>query len=291
MTSNSTSDSNNRNNNRNNKVLWLCLDGCRSDSLLKAAPYISKTLLKLPNSYYNLECRNEIPISSPCWLSLLTGQSVKTHGIINNSKHVPPQKISVSSLSHLSDKHTQVYHRGWNRFARFFPSKTPTREVYSVNPLLDRLSLGRSRIPDYLCYYDSSIDDTGHRVGFSNTLDAYLDSITKTDRDVEKIFGLIEQRSKKYQEDWLVVILTDHGGTVNKNKREDTLNGKKFKLGTHDQVGITRHHQYFQIYVRITGTGKGRQPRVIKPTPNYSYPLKQTLNHINKKTVSRVKTN
>ena len=273
------------------KTLWLCLDGIRVDALKKAAPFISKTLLTKHHVNYSLQCRNEIPVSTPCWLSLIRGQSVATHGIKTNRQRIPP--VDKSRLESEHKIRLEVYHRGWDRFSRFFHSSTPTHRVYSSKPLLKRLkSTPSSRLPEYLCYYDVTADDAGHGHGFSPHVREYLREIERFDTLVREVCRLLEERSLTHKEQWLLVLLTDHGGSTipsyrrpkqltrglvkSNNHLRSTL--KKY-TGTHSDPSHPQHRRYFQIYLEIN-PGQ-RHPTTttqnIDPSLDYRSPLQRTL--------------
>jgi len=69
--------------------------------------------------------------------------------------------------------------------------------------------------PDLSWVYFQYTDDVGHRVGDSPEMDA---AVSFTDGLVGTLWASIEARQKTLDEDWLIVITTDHG--------RDALNGK-----------------------------------------------------------------
>ncbi len=62
--------------------------------------------------------------------------------------------------------------------------------------------------PDLSWVYLEYTDDIGHRFGNSVQLDQ---AVAYMDNQVAKIWGAIESRMKKYNEDWVIFITTDHG--------------------------------------------------------------------------------
>lgn len=69
--------------------------------------------------------------------------------------------------------------------------------------------------PDLSWVYFQYTDDVGHRVGDSPEMDA---AVSFTDGLVGQLWASIKARQKTFDEDWLVVITTDHG--------RDASNGK-----------------------------------------------------------------
>lgn len=62
--------------------------------------------------------------------------------------------------------------------------------------------------PDLSWVYLEYTDDMGHRFGDSPQ---FYDAIRNADKQIKKIWDGIKLREKKFNEDWLIVITTDHG--------------------------------------------------------------------------------
>ncbi|MBX2914147.1 MAG: alkaline phosphatase family protein [Cyclobacteriaceae bacterium] len=62
--------------------------------------------------------------------------------------------------------------------------------------------------PDLTWVYLEFTDDMGHMHGDSPQ---FYDAIKAADRQIGKIWRAIKEREKKFKEDWLIVITTDHG--------------------------------------------------------------------------------
>lgn len=56
-------------------------------------------------------------------------------------------------------------------------------------------------------------DHAGHDTGFGNQNEAYIQGCKYDDAYGYDIIKTIEARSTYQQEDWLIIISTDHGGT------------------------------------------------------------------------------
>ncbi|MGK9123992.1 alkaline phosphatase family protein [Olivibacter sp. SA151] len=64
------------------------------------------------------------------------------------------------------------------------------------------------RAPDLSWVYLEHTDDMGHMYGDSPE---YTEAIQKVDEEVGQIMAAIDEREKKFNEDWLLLITTDHG--------------------------------------------------------------------------------
>ncbi|WP_162340799.1 alkaline phosphatase family protein [Cyclobacterium salsum] len=66
----------------------------------------------------------------------------------------------------------------------------------------------REKAPDLTWVYLQYTDDMGHRFGASPEMDL---GIQEADRQVGMIWDAIQEREKRFDEEWLIVITTDHG--------------------------------------------------------------------------------
>lgn len=69
--------------------------------------------------------------------------------------------------------------------------------------------------PDLSWVYLEFTDDMGHMYGDSPQ---YYDAVRKADVQVGRIWDAVKQRQQKYNEEWMIVITTDHGRTIEDGK-------------------------------------------------------------------------
>ena len=67
--------------------------------------------------------------------------------------------------------------------------------------------------PDVLFLEFEAVENAGRASGFSPTNSAYLGAISQVDSGLATILGAIRSRSAYSSEEWLVMVLSDHGGT------------------------------------------------------------------------------
>jgi arylsulfatase A-like enzyme len=60
--------------------------------------------------------------------------------------------------------------------------------------------------------YFGSVDETGHKVGFHPSVKPYVAAIEVIDGHVGQLLKAIEGRPGYKQENWLILVSTDHGG-------------------------------------------------------------------------------
>jgi predicted AlkP superfamily pyrophosphatase or phosphodiesterase len=59
------------------------------------------------------------------------------------------------------------------------------------------------------------VDHAGHCYGYGKDIKQYMEAITEADNSVRKLKEILEWRKLKYlDEDWLVLVVTDHGGSM-----------------------------------------------------------------------------
>ncbi len=200
------------------KVLIFGLDGIRSDALQQAnTPHID-TLIN--TGFYTFDSWNMgITVSGPTWSTIFTGVWFPKHGVTDNSyagsnysqypyfltraKQLKPNLYGVQLVtwSPMSD---QVYNDGYdqkliraNDFAQWHPAVKTALE----NPDLD-----------VLIAYTNYIDGVGHSTGFSPSNPAYMKSIEDIDQWVGAVMADLKARPDYDNEDWLILLVTDHGG-------------------------------------------------------------------------------
>lgn len=71
------------------------------------------------------------------------------------------------------------------------------------------------KAPDLSWVYLENSDDIGHGYGDSQKL---YDIISYEDKLIGKIYDAVKLREKKYNEDWLIIVTTDHGRTASDGK-------------------------------------------------------------------------
>ena len=64
------------------------------------------------------------------------------------------------------------------------------------------------------CVFEQT-DVVGHASGYGNYVEAYVDACQSVDRNCFNFIKSIEERESYDQEDWLIIITTDHGGIAN----------------------------------------------------------------------------
>ena len=77
------------------------------------------------------------------------------------------------------------------------------------NQAVDYLSVND---PDLMFLHFDDVDHAGHATGFSKDNPEYISAIEVVDTQLTLILSSIEQRPNYANEDWLILVTTDHGG-------------------------------------------------------------------------------
>lgn len=98
-----------------------------------------------------------------------------------------------------------------------FPHDENSDYIHRIDDAVanEAASYVRDKGPDLSWVYLQYTDDMGHRYGND---EKFYDAIRKADDQVGRIWKEIKEREKSFNEDWLIVITTDHG--------RDSLTGK-----------------------------------------------------------------
>jgi predicted AlkP superfamily pyrophosphatase or phosphodiesterase len=199
-----------------NKVLIIGIDGCRPDALLAAkTPNIDKCWC---NGAFSFHAETDTKTKSgPCWTSMLTGVWSTKHGILNNSYSVPSkhphffQRLKILKPGHKTASIVQ-----WEPIHTILPSdyvnvKQSEKTDSAVVEVVAKI-LSSSNNPDAVFVQLDDVDHAGHAHGYGPHVSKYLDSIESSDKLVGKIIDALTSRDSYEQENWLIIISTDHGG-------------------------------------------------------------------------------
>lgn len=222
------------------KVLFIGIDGCRSDAFLaaKSAPFDSL----LAHAYVNFHCdRGPYTVSAPGWSTLLHGVFPAKHGVTSNDLSDLDYGMYQDLFFYLrqaNPDYNLATVTAWDNFLRMTTNEDYAQYVDSDSEVKNQaLYLLQSCVPDVLLLHFDDVDYVVHQSGFSPGNPAYINAIQRVEGYISEIMDAIESREQTYGEEWMVVIVTDHGG-------EGTSHGGQ------DDVEVTRY--VFEV-VRIPG--------------------------------------
>ncbi len=201
------------------KVLLIGIDGVRSDAFLQANTPNMDALLA--NATYTFDSwHTGITISGPSWSTILTGVNWNKHLVTGNSfsatnfsqyppfpalakQHKPNLHCSIVAEWHpLIDNITNAL---WDHAVKVPDgSNWPTADSAVIEIQVPDI--------DLLFAYFDKVDLTGHSSTFSTLNSNYINAIQDVDSAVGKILNALYARPTYGSEDWLILVITDHGG-------------------------------------------------------------------------------
>lgn len=211
------------------KLLYVGVDGCRFDSIQKAkTPNLDRLM---ENGSYTGQCRilgeryqKNDTISGPGWSTIYTGVWADKHGVNDNS---------------FAGKNYSRYPHMFARFRREYPSARlasfvtwapihdhivsnadvsrkferdknyPAADIDCKEAVVQEL---RDNDPTMVAFYIGQVDETGHKFGFHPTVPEYIAAIERADGLVGDALNAIHARPTRPNENWLVIVTSDHGG-------------------------------------------------------------------------------
>lgn len=203
------------------KVLFIGLDGVRSDALqLANTPNMDQLMSE--GTFTFTSWNIGITVSGPSWSSMLTGVWPDKHGVTSNNytspnwnqypyfvtraKEVRPdiKAVQITTWAPMSD---QVFNDGWDQ--KLVVAEDDDCVAAAQSLLLNDTTL------DVLFVHIDDCDAAGHANGFDPNKATYINAIEYADVNVGQIMTALKNRPNFNNEDWIVMLTTDHGGIGN----------------------------------------------------------------------------
>jgi arylsulfatase A-like enzyme len=248
------------------KVLYIGSDGTRVDAIEKAeTPNLdalmkegihSPTCLILGDRYQ----KNDT-ISGPGWSSILCGVWADKHGVNDNTFKGRNYTEYPHFFARLKEQHPDARTASFVTWAPLFDYTTSAADVtksfeekahgildydrYDTAATDEAVKELTENNPDAVFLYIGQVDVAGHAKGFHPSVPEYTDAIQRADKLVGRALDAMKARKTYAEEDWLVVVVSDHGGKGTNHggghKSPEILNsflivsGPSAKRGTFDE--------------------------------------------------------
>lgn len=198
------------------KALVIGIDGLQFSQIEKAnTPHMDRFNIKrgFTGGYYGTTSE-QVTSSGPGWMSILTGVWADQHGITSNDG----TKLSTapSIFSYIRDHDKDAYITSISTWKEI--NLILKNDLYKINFATvggsDFLSTDvvinqiEDYAPDFSFVHLDVIDHAGHEYGFGSI---YTEATEYVDSLIGKIMTSVNHRRQKYLEDWLVILVTDHG--------------------------------------------------------------------------------
>jgi hypothetical protein len=213
-----------------NKALIIGIDGCRPDALQVAnTPNMDEIW---QNGAYSFKARtDEISISGPCWTSMLTGVWHQKHRVVSNDYQQPNLEDYPHFFRRIREEKPGLKCYSVVNWEPIHKILQEGDASYTSTPETDAkvssevVRLLNSEDMDVMFVQLDEVDHAGHEQGFSPGSKKYLKAIEKCDRQIGRMLKALEQRTSYNQENWFIIVTTDHGGS-------EKSHGKNIKAHT-----------------------------------------------------------
>jgi len=216
------------------RVLLVGIDGLRPDALRRSRTPHLDSLWK--GGAYTFDGRTgSVPRSGPGWTSLLTGVGLGKHKVTSNNA------IAASAVRKWPTLFERFKHHRPKGETMAFVAWTPLADEILTNSGLDVLITGPDRVvekeavqslesfePELVFVHFNAVDHAGHTAGYNRGRGAYRDAIERTDKRLGSLLAAIDARGDR--QEWLVVVVTDHGGKGYDHADGHILNRRIFAI-------------------------------------------------------------
>ena len=227
------------------KAVFILLDGVPADVIEKVETPAMDAIAEqggYTRSYQGGEKGqiSETPtISAPGYMNLITGTWAYKHNVWDNEVNHPNYRywnifrivkvvdptLTTAIFSTWEDNRTKLIGEGlaeagnikmdyafdgFEKDSLMFPHDTNRQFIFQIDEYVSTEAAHyiHQNGPDLSWVYLEFSDDIGHKYGDSPE---FYQAVKKADTQVNRIWSAVQYRIKQYQEDWMILITTDHG--------------------------------------------------------------------------------
>jgi len=202
----------------NNKVLIIGIDGCRPDALLAASTPNMDALWK--NGAYTFRAQtDEISSSGPAWSAMLTGVWHQKHNVLNNEYEDPDLEHYPHFFHRIRQEKPELKTYSlatWGPIHKILQEGDATFTSSKISDALvaeEVASILENKDVDVMFVQLDEVDGAGHRHDYTAESKKYLKAIERSDGQVGTMVSALEQRPAIQNENWPIILSTDHGGS------------------------------------------------------------------------------
>jgi hypothetical protein len=211
------------------KVLLINIQGARGNTLRDAEiPHIKGLLT---NSIYSWDAVcDTVSTDHAGWAELLTGVRNSKNGVSDESYLNIQLSEYPSFLSRLKAMNEKINITNISSVPTLNDTLIPAAsatvivkantDIAAKDSAVNRLKNGDA---DVMIVSMRDVNEAGKQHGFSAASNAYLSAITTADQYIGEILAALKSRSGYANEDWMIILTSNHGGTD-----EGTYGGKTF---------------------------------------------------------------
>lgn len=203
-----------------NKVLFFGIDGFKADAI-PAGNMVNLEQLIASGVYTDGGWSPDTSMSGPGWSTLFMGVERDKHGVRDNSftgQNYAQYPHFLTLLEQRKPQLVTAYAYNWSPlYAQMKPqadlrfdgpeANDPVLIAQAEDWLRNRADL------DVLSAYYYGVDEAGHSHGFHSDTPQYVQAMGQADAALGRLLQAIKSRPTYTQENWLIVVSTDHGGS------------------------------------------------------------------------------
>lgn len=205
-------------------VLVIGIDGLRPDALIAADTPTLDELIGNGAVTYDAYAGGETGTetqqatsSGPGWSSILTGVWVDKHNVSDNRFFDPHFHQFPCFFTRIREVRPEAFLSSIVHWApineRIVQDADVETEVESDSEVaVEAAAHLRLEDPDVLFLQFDDVDHAGHSYFFSPCSPKYLQAVHEVDTQIKSVIEALEGRPGVKDEDWLIVVTTDHGG-------------------------------------------------------------------------------
>jgi len=219
------------------RVLVIGVDGFKPDAIAAANTPAFDALVANGTYNDNAQCE-DLTYSGPNWSTILHGVHRDRHGVISNS-YEPSNLADYPDLfAHIEHTHPEWTTARLDTWDSMFEHQPSGADVNRFKPYNDggddfvaqtAASLIAGDVEDapsgvnVIFVYLGNVDIAGHTHGFNKTVPGYLEGIEVADAQIGIMAEAVRQREATHDEDWLIILTSDHGGNIDKGHAGNTI--------------------------------------------------------------------
>lgn len=256
------------------KAILIGFDGFRADGIENVYQDKESSIMYIKNQgglYHTFSggitgVNEQATSTAPSWMAMLTGGWGGYNGITDNSQMknenaetflTTAAKIGYSASFTTSwREHTSLSYRPdiVNSITQGLPVEYTHQidDMATYYQILEYVSKpegvekATEQDPDVIFFTLEYTDHAGHETGFGNGNEEYIQACKDADACGWNIIKAIEARCTYEQEDWLIIISTDHGGTEVSHGGQSPFERMTW-LATNKSIDVTEEYLNYEV--------------------------------------------
>lgn len=258
---------------RQRKLLFIGIDGMRPDAM-EVAETVALTRLRTGGAYAaDAQCE-DLTFSGPNWSTILHGVHRDRHNVTTNEYRgakIEQYPDLFARLEAFDPELNTARLVTWDAIQKFQPTGADVAIYHDYESNGDELvteaavellkgthaeqpvNAAGSRDIDAIFLYLGDVDVAGHAHGFDASRRLYLDAITRADRQVGRVLDAMMARETYAEESWLVIVTTDHGGSIDGQHAGGTFEKRTIPFIVWASDGSVTPHRIFPNPKNVDG--------------------------------------